>query len=94
MTEQLKVRCKAKSKQTGEQCRNWAKPGYPVCRFHGAGGRPALAVQQQPQAVGVGDAVVPRHSQQVAHRHGADAAAHVGREPVAALGTIGAHGIL
>ncbi|MDH6351914.1 hypothetical protein [Brevibacillus sp. 1238] len=33
-----KQRCKARSKQRGEQCKNWAKPGYEVCRFHGAGG--------------------------------------------------------
>lgn len=33
-----KQRCKARSKQRGEQCRNWAKPGWDVCRFHGAGG--------------------------------------------------------
>jgi len=50
MTEQLKVRCKAKSKQTGEQCRNWAKPGYPVCRFHGAGGRPDVMPKKPPTA--------------------------------------------
>ncbi|MBA4535442.1 hypothetical protein [Brevibacillus halotolerans] len=33
-----KQRCKAKSKQRNEQCKNWAKPGWDVCRFHGAGG--------------------------------------------------------
>ncbi|MEK3744727.1 hypothetical protein NST23_18765 [Brevibacillus sp. FSL K6-0770] len=33
-----KKRCKARSKQQGEQCKNWAKPGWDVCRFHGAGG--------------------------------------------------------
>ncbi|WP_409174377.1 hypothetical protein [Brevibacillus fortis] len=33
-----KQRCKAKSKQRGQQCNNWAKPGWDVCRFHGAGG--------------------------------------------------------
>lgn len=33
-----KQRCKAHSKQRGEQCKNWAKPGWDVCRFHGAGG--------------------------------------------------------
>ncbi|WP_289135604.1 hypothetical protein [uncultured Brevibacillus sp.] len=33
-----KQRCKARSKQRGEQCKNWAKPGWDVCRFHGAGG--------------------------------------------------------
>ena len=37
-----KKRCHAKSKQTGEQCRNWAVTGYSVCRFHGAGGRPKI----------------------------------------------------
>lgn len=33
-----KKRCKAKSKQTGQRCKNWAKPGYDVCHYHGAGG--------------------------------------------------------
>lgn len=28
-------RCKAKSKQTGERCKNPVAPGYEVCRFHG-----------------------------------------------------------
>jgi uncharacterized protein YjcR len=32
-----KKRCKAKNRQ-GEQCKNWAKPGYDVCHYHGAGG--------------------------------------------------------
>lgn len=50
MAEPQKVRCKATSKQTGEQCRNWAKPGYPVCRFHGAGGRPAVMPKKPPTA--------------------------------------------
>lgn len=30
--------CKARSKQTGKPCKNWAKPGYDVCHYHGAGG--------------------------------------------------------
>lgn len=30
-----RMRCTAKSKQTGFQCRNWAEPGQKVCRFHG-----------------------------------------------------------
>jgi uncharacterized protein YjcR len=33
-----KKKCSAKSKQRGERCNNWAKPGWDVCRFHGAGG--------------------------------------------------------
>lgn len=33
-----KKRCKARSKQRGGQCKNWAKIGHDVCRFHGAGG--------------------------------------------------------
>ena len=37
-----KKRCKAKSKRTGEQCKNWAVRGYEVCYFHGAGGRPKI----------------------------------------------------
>ena len=28
-------RCKAKSKQTGEQCKNWSAPGRKVCKHHG-----------------------------------------------------------
>lgn len=28
-------RCTAKSKQTGEQCKNWAVEGKTKCRFHG-----------------------------------------------------------
>ena len=36
-----KKRCKAKSKRTGKQCKNWATPGYDACRFHGSrGGAP------------------------------------------------------
>ncbi len=41
MTEKIeKKQCKAKSKQSGERCKNWAVPGYDVCHYHGAGGRP------------------------------------------------------
>lgn len=32
-----KRRCKAKNRK-GEQCKNWAKPGWEVCHYHGAGG--------------------------------------------------------
>jgi uncharacterized protein YjcR len=32
----LKVRCKAKSRTTGKQCRRWAVKGYSVCYYHGA----------------------------------------------------------
>jgi hypothetical protein len=31
-----KVRCKARSKTTGEQCRRWSVHGYNVCHYHGA----------------------------------------------------------
>src|SRR4051812_49433793 len=31
--------CTATSKGTGEQCKNVAVHGYPVCRFHGAGSK-------------------------------------------------------
>jgi hypothetical protein len=31
-------RCSARSKRTGERCRAPAVSGWPVCRFHGAGG--------------------------------------------------------
>lgn len=44
-----KVRCTAKSKRTGEQCRNWAVQGYNVCYFHGAGGRPPI---KKPEGAG------------------------------------------
>lgn len=33
-------RCKAKSKRSGEQCKNYAINGYGVCRMHGAKGGP------------------------------------------------------
>lgn len=32
-------RCTAKSKQSGERCKNYAMPGFTVCRFHGAGSK-------------------------------------------------------
>lgn len=32
------ARCMAKSKRTGERCNGPAVNGWPVCRFHGAGG--------------------------------------------------------
>jgi len=31
-------RCTATSKRTGERCKGPAVRGWPVCRFHGAGG--------------------------------------------------------
>lgn len=33
-------RCKAKSKRSGERCKNYAVRGYSVCRMHGARGGP------------------------------------------------------
>lgn len=33
-------RCKAKSKRSGEQCKNFAIKNYGVCRMHGAYGGP------------------------------------------------------
>ena len=30
-------RCTARSKQSGERCRNWSAQGQKVCRFHGGG---------------------------------------------------------
>jgi hypothetical protein len=65
MTNSMNTRCKAKSKQTGEQCRNWAKPGYPVCRFHGAGGRPNIVMPKRPPT-----AHAPKGNQN-ARKHGA-----------------------
>lgn len=42
--ESGRPRCIARSKQTGMRCRNSPKPGWKVCRFHGAGGgRPPTA---------------------------------------------------
>lgn len=38
-----RIRCKARSKNTGKQCRCWAMNGSRVCRVHGAkGGRPPV----------------------------------------------------
>ena len=34
------MRCKAKSKSTGERCKAHCVPGWPVCKYHGAGGGP------------------------------------------------------
>ena len=34
------MRCRAKSKQTGERCKAHCVPGWPVCKYHGAGGGP------------------------------------------------------
>ncbi len=33
-------RCRAKSKRSREQCKNYAIKGWGVCRMHGAGGGP------------------------------------------------------
>lgn len=33
-------RCKAKSKRSGNQCKNYAIKGWGVCRMHGAYGGP------------------------------------------------------
>lgn len=40
-----KIRCNAKSKQSGEQCKRWAAPGKAVCHIHGGAersGRPSI----------------------------------------------------
>ena len=37
------MRCRAKSKQTGNQCKAHCVPGWPVCKYHGAGGGPKTA---------------------------------------------------
>jgi uncharacterized protein YjcR len=51
-----KKRCKARSKQTGEQCKNWAKPGYDVCHYHGAGGgAPPEKMKRNTNAVKTGE---------------------------------------
>lgn len=36
-------RCKAKSKRSGERCKNYAVRGFTVCRMHGARGGPNTA---------------------------------------------------
>jgi hypothetical protein len=52
------VRCKATSKQTGKQCKNWAIKGGEVCRKHG-GGAPAVnakaAIRAEVMNWGLGD---------------------------------------
>lgn len=42
-----RMRCTAKSKQTGFQCKNWAEPGQKVCRFHG--GKTPKKTEEQKQ---------------------------------------------
>jgi hypothetical protein len=55
------VRCKATSKQTGKQCKNWAIKGGEVCRKHG-GGAPAVkakaAIRAEVLNWGLGDSHV------------------------------------
>jgi hypothetical protein len=55
------VRCKATSKQTGKQCKNWAIKGGEVCRKHG-GGAPAVkakaAIRAEVMNWGLGDTTV------------------------------------
>jgi hypothetical protein len=55
------VRCKATSKQTGQQCKNWAIKGGEVCRNHG-GGAPAVnakaAIRAEVLEWGLGTATV------------------------------------
>jgi hypothetical protein len=38
MMDIKQLRCKAKSRRTGERCRRLATPGFDVCYYHGAGG--------------------------------------------------------
>lgn len=44
------IRCKALSKQRGEQCRNAVVPGLEVCRFHGGATKRAKAKSERIQA--------------------------------------------
>lgn len=37
-------RCKAKSKRSGKQCKNYAIKGFKVCRMHGANRSPKTAI--------------------------------------------------
>jgi hypothetical protein len=52
------VRCKATSKRTGKQCKNWAIKGGEVCRNHG-GAAPAVkakaSIRAEVMAWGLGD---------------------------------------
>ena len=57
----LVVRCKATSKRTGKQCKNWAIKGGEVCRNHG-GAAPAVkakaAIRAEVMNWGLGDSTV------------------------------------
>lgn len=51
-------RCKAKSKRSGEQCKNYAIKNFSVCRMHGAHGGPKtrhgyLACKKAPRKHGL-----------------------------------------
>jgi len=51
-------RCKAKSKRSGEQCKNYAIKSYCVCRMHGGRGGPKtkqgyLVCKKAPQKHGM-----------------------------------------
>lgn len=48
------MRCSAKAKSTGEQCRRHAKAGFNVCRVHGAN-------EQNPGGAPVGNANAVKH---------------------------------
>jgi hypothetical protein len=41
------MRCTAKAKRSGEQCRNWAKPGLTVCPSHGVTGNGARKADER-----------------------------------------------
>jgi hypothetical protein len=55
------VRCKATSKQTGKQCKNWAIKGGEVCRKHGGGAsqvKAKAAIRAEVLNWGLGDSHV------------------------------------
>jgi len=42
--------CTAKSKQSGERCKRWARPGLSVCIIHGGGTKKAIAKAERVHA--------------------------------------------
>ena len=74
----LALRCHARSKRSGLQCRSPAVRGSSVCRMHGAGGGAPRGKPERPKAWGI-------------HRRGArpekrnQALARMARETMAAI---------
>jgi len=51
MTDFEKRRCKAKGKQKGTRCGNWALPGLEVCRMHGGATKAAKRKSEEAKIV-------------------------------------------